>query len=104
MANEAQDWLVAEVQQVEQTSSDETNLVEEMEIETDDSEVNPVKGNELTTKRGTKPPLNFRAILTDKNIPMDRFDKSSPDELCKQLYAGVFLESNALASSLSNNC
>nr|XP_023919331.1 uncharacterized protein PHLOEM PROTEIN 2-LIKE A4-like isoform X2 [Quercus suber] len=86
----------------EQTSSDETNSVEEMEMETDEikveqnSEANPVKGNELTTKRGTKPPLNFRAILTDKNIPMDRFDKSSPDELCKQLYAGVFLEPNAL--------
>ena len=106
MASEAPDRQVAEVQQVEQTSSDETNSVEEMELENDkikqveQNQANPVKGNELTTKRGTKPPLNFRAILTDKNIPMDRFDKSSPDELCKQLYAGVFLEPNALASSL----
>ncbi|XP_050261527.1 protein PHLOEM PROTEIN 2-LIKE A1-like isoform X2 [Quercus robur] len=112
---EAPDWQVAEIQQVEQTSSDETNSVEEMEMETDEikqveqnREANPVKGNELTTKRGTKPPLNFRAILTDKKIPMDRFDKSSPDELCKQLYAGVFLEPNALKyyvdEKLNKNC
>jgi len=107
---EAPDRQVAEIQQVEQTSSDETNSVEEMEMETDEikqdeqnSEVNPVKGNELTTKRGTKPPLNFRAILTDKKIPMDRFDKSSPDELCKQLYAGVFLEPNALKYYVDEN-
>ena len=59
MASEAPDRQVAEVQQVEQTSSDETNSVEEMELETDEikqveqnSEANPVKGNELTTKRG----------------------------------------------------
>ena len=108
MVSEAPDRQVAEIQQVEQTSSDETNSVEEMEMETDEikqveqnREANPAKGNELTTKKGTKPPINFRAILTDKKIPMDRFDKSSPDELCKQLYAGVFLEPNALASSLS---
>ena len=59
MASEAPDRQVAEVQQVEQTSSDETNSVEEMELETDEikqveqnSEANPDKGNELTTKRG----------------------------------------------------
>lgn len=105
MASEAPDRRVAEVQQVEQTSSDETNLVEEMELETDEikqveqiNEADPVKGNELTAKKGTKPPLNFLAILTDKDIPIDT---SSPDKLCKQLYDGVFLEPNALASSLS---
>ena len=59
MASEAPDRHVAQVQQVEQTSSDETNLVDEIELETDEikqveqnSEANPVKGNELTTKRG----------------------------------------------------
>ena len=105
MASEAPDRQVAEVQQVEQTSSDETNLVEEMELETDEikqvgqvSEEDPVKGNELTAKKKTKPPLNFLAILKDKDIPIDT---SSPDKLCKQLYDGVLLEPNALASSLS---
>ena len=75
-----------------------------MELEIDEikqveqnSEADSVKGNELTTKKGTKPPLNFLAILKDKDIP---FDTSSPDKLCKQLYAGVFLEPNALAGSL----
>ena len=63
MASEAPDRQVAEVQQVEQTSSDETNLVEEMELETDEikqvgqvSEEDPVKGNELTEKKKTKAP------------------------------------------------
>ena len=65
MASEAPDRQVTEVQQVEQTSSDETNLVDEMELETDEikqveqnSEADPVEGK-LTTKKGTKPPLNF---------------------------------------------
>lgn len=62
------------------------------------SEADPVKGKEVTTKRGTTPPLNFLAILNDAN---KLIDASSPDELCDKLYAGVFLEPNALASSPS---
>ncbi|XP_030943743.1 uncharacterized protein PHLOEM PROTEIN 2-LIKE A4-like [Quercus lobata] len=57
------------------------------------SEADPVKGKEVTTKRGTTPPLNFLAILNDAN---KLIDASSPDELCDKLYAGVFLEPNAL--------
>lgn len=62
------------------------------------SGADPVKGKQVTTKRGTTPPLNFLAILNDANKSIDA---SSPDELCDKLYAGVFLEPNALASSLS---
>ena len=49
-----------------------------MELEIDEikqveqnSEADSVKGNELITKKGTKPPLNFLAILKDKDIPFD---------------------------------
>ena len=64
------------------------------------SEADPVKGKEVTTKRGTTPPLNFLAILNDAN-KIQMIDASSPDELCDKLYAGVFLEENKLASSIS---
>lgn len=91
-----------EIPQVEQTSSDETNSVKEMEPEIqqveENSEADSLEGKEITAKRGTKPPLNFLAILNDANIPIHDF---SPDELCNQLYKGVFIEPKTLASSLS---
>ncbi|GMY35119.1 protein phloem protein 2-like a1 [Fagus crenata] len=98
----APDWLVGETQQVEQ-SSGETNSVNGMKLEMEQvheetGETDSVKGKELTTKRGKKPPLNFLAILFDANITLDT---SSPDKLCDELYAGVFLKKNTLASSIS---
>ncbi|GMY35114.1 protein phloem protein 2-like a1 [Fagus crenata] len=94
-----------ESQQVEQ-SSDETKSVNGMEQVEETSETDPVKGKELTTKRGTTPPLNFLAILNDANIT--DLDMSSPDKLCDQLYAGVFLEPNKLKyfvdKKLNKNC
>ena len=91
-----------EIPQVEQTSSDETNSVKEMETEIqqveENSEADSLEGKEITAKRGTKPPLNFLAILNDANISIQDF---SPDELCNQLYKGVFIEPKKLASSLS---
>lgn len=98
------------IQQVEQTSV-ETNSVKAMKTEIQQVEQNSgadsVKGKKLKTKRGTKPPLNFLAILNDaKKIQM--IDASSPDELCDKLYAGVFLEANKLKyyvdKKLNKNC
>ena len=95
--------METEVQQVEQTSV-ETNSVKGMKTEIQkveqNSEADSVKGKKLTTKRGTKPPLNFLAILNDAN-KLQMIDASSPDKLCDKLYAGVFLEENKLASSIS---
>ena len=77
---------------VEQSSGE----IEQVHEET--GETDPVKGKELITKRGKKPPLNFLAILFDANITLNT---SSPDDLCDRLYAGVFLKENTLASSIS---
>ncbi|KAL4614289.1 hypothetical protein ACB092_07G043900 [Castanea dentata] len=100
--------MEAEIQQVEQTRV-ETNSVKAMKTGIQKVEQNTgadsVKGKKLTTKRGTKPPLNFLAILNDAN---KLIDASSPDELCDKLYAGVFLEENKLKyyvdKKLNKNC
>nr|XP_023919282.1 uncharacterized protein PHLOEM PROTEIN 2-LIKE A4-like isoform X1 [Quercus suber]POF01803.1 protein phloem protein 2-like a1 [Quercus suber] len=89
--------------------SDETNSVKGMETEIqqveENSEADSLEGKEITAKRGTKPPLNFLAILNDANIPIHDF---SPDELCNQLYKGVFIEPKTLMyyvdKMLNKNC
>ncbi|KAF3947923.1 hypothetical protein ACB098_07G034700 [Castanea mollissima] len=98
-----------EIPQLEQTSSDETNSVKKMETEIhqveENSEADSLEGKEITAKRGTKPPLNFLAILKDANITIHA---SSPDELCNQLYKGVFIEPKLLMyyveKMLNKNC
>ncbi|XP_030943187.1 uncharacterized protein PHLOEM PROTEIN 2-LIKE A4-like [Quercus lobata] len=93
----------AEIQEVEQTS-DETNSVKgitETEIQRveQNSEADSVKGKEVTTtKRRTKPPLNFIAFLNDakKNSDIDISILEDPDKLRDLLYAGVFLEPKKL--------
>ena len=101
--NSVKGIMETEIQQVEQTSV-ETNSAKAMKTGIQQVEQNSgpdsVKGKKLTTKRGTKPPLNFLAILNDAN-KIQMIDASSPDELCDKLYAGVFLEENKLASSIS---
>ena len=54
--------------------------------------------NEIAASNGTRPPLNFIAILRDAGITIDT---SSPYTVSDQLYAGVFLKPSKLASSLS---
>ncbi len=70
-------------------------------------EIDSVKGKENEARKGiTRPPLNFLTIFKESEIPIDM---SSPDKLCAQLHAGVFLKSysgqslksNELASSIS---
>lgn len=76
----------AEIQEVEQTVVSEANSEKGKEME-------------ITERKGiTRPPLNFIAILKDSETPID---KSSPEKLCDQLYAGIFLKPNKLASFLS---
>ncbi|XP_050261926.1 uncharacterized protein PHLOEM PROTEIN 2-LIKE A4-like isoform X1 [Quercus robur] len=101
--------METEIPQVEQTSSDETNSVKEMETEIqqveENSEADSLEGKEITATRGTKPPLNFLAILNDANITIHA---SSPVELCDQLYKGVFIEPKTLMyyvdKMLNKNC
>ncbi len=92
--------MIRDGKQVE-GSSDATKSVQrkENEIEQVDqtSDTDPVKGKEVTTKRGTRPPLNYQAILNDAKVTINT---SSLENLCDQLYAGVFLEPGKSASSI----
>ncbi|KAF7130752.1 hypothetical protein RHSIM_Rhsim10G0143400 [Rhododendron simsii] len=54
------------------------------------------KGKEIeagNSRRITRPPLSFLAIFNEHSIALDT---SCPDQLCQQLYDGVFLKPNKL--------
>ncbi|XP_058186309.1 protein PHLOEM PROTEIN 2-LIKE A1-like [Rhododendron vialii] len=54
------------------------------------------KGKEIAagnSRRITRPPLSFLAILYEHGIALDT---SCPDQLCQQLYDGVFLKPNKM--------
>ncbi|KAM3691898.1 hypothetical protein ACJW31_08G046500 [Castanea mollissima] len=61
---------------------------------------------EITARNGIiRPPLNFLSILNEAGI---KIDTSSPDKLCDQLYAGIFLKPKLLKyfvdKKLNKNC